>query len=239
MTERPLPDAPTDPLGAVASLGEPTRRALYDFVVEDGGWVGRDRAADSVGLERGTAAHHLDRLAADGLLEVDYQRLSGRQGPGAGRPAKLYRRAQRNFEVSLPPRAYEVAGRLLAEAADTSRVDGVDITTALDTAARAEGLRLADEMRARLSRATRPATRRRVVVDALEARGFEPRAHDDGTVVLQNCPFHHLAREHTDLICGMNLCLLDAAVAGVGDTGLDARLEPEEGFCCVKLHAIE
>ncbi len=77
------------------------------------------------------------------------------------------------------------------------------------------------------------------MLDALEARGFEPHAIDDGTVVLQNCPFHHLAREHTDLICGMNLCLLDAAVEGVGDTGLDAQLEPEEGFCCVRFHTIE
>ena len=110
-----------------------------------GDWVARDTAADAVGLERGTAAHHLDRLAADGLLDVDYQRRSGRRGPGAGRPAKLYRRARRDIDVSLPPRAYELAGRLLAEAADTSRVEGIDITSALDAAARAEGRRLADE----------------------------------------------------------------------------------------------
>jgi predicted ArsR family transcriptional regulator len=198
--------------------------------------VSRDRAADAVGLERGTAAHHLDRLVTDGLLETDYQRLSGRQGPGAGRPAKLYRRAGRDFAVSLPPRAYEVAGRLLAEAADAARVDGVDITRALESAARSEGRRMADEMRSRLPRSARPATRRRVVLDALEARGFEPHAQDDDTVVLRNCPFHQLARQHTDLICGMNLCLLNAAIEGVGETGLDARLEPEEGFCCVRLH---
>ena len=236
MPARPPSTTAPDQLDALASLGEPTRRALYDYVVEDGGWVGRDRAADAVGLERGTAAHHLDRLAADGLLEVDYQRLSGRQGPGAGRPAKLYRRARRDFAVSLPPRAYEVAGRLLAEAADAARVDGIDITRALESAARAEGRRLADEMQTRLPRAARPATRRRVVLDALEARGFEPQAATEDMVVLQNCPFHQLAQQHTDLICGMNLCLLDAAIEGLGESGLEARLEPEAGFCCVRLH---
>ncbi|MCU1430774.1 MAG: putative transcriptional regulator [Actinomycetia bacterium] len=228
----------TDRLGAITTLAEPTRRALYEYVAGAAGWVSRDQAADAVDLERGTAAHHLDRLAADGLLEVDYQRLSGRQGPGAGRPAKLYRRARRDFEVSLPPRDYELAGRLLAEAADRSRTGGVDIATALDEVAHAEGQRLAEEMKGRLEGAgrRRKGSRRRVVLDVLQEHGFEPRPTDDGTVVLQNCPFHKLAQQHTELICGMNHCLLAAALERAGDTGLDARLEPEEGVCCVKLH---
>jgi len=138
MTDREPPTQP-DRLGAIGALSEPTRRALYEHVAATGDWVSRDQAADAVGLERGTAAHHLDRLAADGLLDVDYQRLSGRRGPGAGRPAKLYRRSRRQFEVSLPPRDYELAGHLLARAADKSRSESVDITSALDDVARAEG----------------------------------------------------------------------------------------------------
>src|SRR5215212_6524176 len=96
-----------DTVSVVGALGDAKRRALYDAVTEHGGWVSRDEAAALLGLERGTAAHHLDRLAEEGLLEVDFQRRSGRQGPGAGRPAKLYRRARREFDVSLPPRDYE------------------------------------------------------------------------------------------------------------------------------------
>ena len=141
---------PPDGLAAVSALGEPTRRALYEYVAAAGAWVGRDAAADAVGLERGTAAHHLDRLAADGLLDVDYRRLSGRQGPGAGRPSKLYRRARRDVEVTLPPRDYGLLARLLAAAVDRSRADGVDIASALDTVTRAEGRRLGEEMRAGL-----------------------------------------------------------------------------------------
>src|SRR4051812_11361649 len=223
-------------LAAVSSLSEPTRRALYDHVAAEGDWVSRDAAADAVGLERGTAAHHLDRLAADGLLEIEYRRLSGRQGPGAGRPAKLYRRARRDFEVAFPPRDYALAGRLLAEAVDRSLTDGSDITDALDDVATAEGRRLAEEIGGRLrgTKARSAARRQRVVLDMLEAHGFEPRVVDDGTVVLRNCPFHQLAQQHTDLVCGMNLCLLKAAVDNVGDTGLVAHLEPEEGLCCVK-----
>lgn len=226
-------------LDAVTSLAEPTRRAMYDFVVEAGTWVSRDEAADALGFARATAAHHLDRLAADGLVEVDYQRLSGRQGPGAGRPAKLYRRSGNDFGVSLPPRDYELAGAVLAEAVDRVNADGVAITTAIDAAARAEGMHLAEEVRSRLQTTAGrgAARRRRAVLSVLEQHGFEPHTSGSETIVLRNCPFHHLARQHTNIICGMNVCLLRAAIEEVGDTGFEVRLEPEDGQCCVKLHA--
>ena len=73
---------------------------------------------------------------------------------------------------------------------------------------------------------------------ALETHGFEPIADDAGIVVLRNCPFHQLAREHTELICGMNHCMLSAVVEVLDDAGLEARLEPEEGVCCVRLHPV-
>src|SRR5947209_4013143 len=100
MSNEELATGRQDRLAAMGALGEPTRRALYEHVAAAGDWVSRDEAADALGLERGTAAHHLDRLASDGLLEIEYRRRSGRQGPGAGRPAKLYRRARRDFEVT-------------------------------------------------------------------------------------------------------------------------------------------
>ena len=224
-------------MAAISSLAEPTRRALYDHLAAAGDWVSRDEAADAAGLERATAAHHLDRLAADGLVEVDYQRRSGRQGPGAGRPAKLYRRARREFDVALPPREYALAGRMLAEAVDRARSDGTDIATAVDEVASAEGRRLGEEIdeRLRSERARKTESRRRGVLEALGEYGFEPHTDEHGSVVLRNCPFHQLAQQHTDLICGMNLCMVKAALAEVGDTGLDAHLEPEVGQCCVRL----
>jgi predicted ArsR family transcriptional regulator len=224
-------------LEALSALAEPTRRGLYEFIASQDGWVSRDEAADAVGLERGNVAHHLDRLAADGLLEVDYQRRSGRQGPGAGRPAKLYRRARREFDVALPPRDYALAGQLLADAVDRSRSTGADLDAALDTAAAAEGRRIGDEIDAQLrakAKHTRE-DREQAVLDALAEHGFEPHAEANGTVVLRNCPFHQLARQHTNLICGLNLCMLTAALDHIGDVGLTPHLEPEEDRCCVKL----
>jgi predicted ArsR family transcriptional regulator len=222
-----------DALTAVTSLAENTRRALYEFVAGEGGWVSRDQAADGISIERGAASHHLDRLALDGLLQVDYQRLTGRQGPGAGRTAKLYRRSDRDFDVSLPQRDYQLAARLLAEGVDQSRHEGIDISVALERVAHAEGRRIGGEIADRLGNRSRApmAERRKAVVETLSEHGFEPREEGDGTVVLRNCPFHQLAKLHTDLICGMNLCLVSAAVEG---TKLTARLEPEDGLCCVK-----
>jgi len=47
------------------------------------------------------AAFHLDKLLEQGLLDVEFRRISGRAGPGAGRPAKLYRLSARQLEVTL------------------------------------------------------------------------------------------------------------------------------------------
>lgn len=230
-------DDQPDGVQAISALGEPSRRVLYDFLAQHGGWVSRDQAAEACGLERGTAAHHLDRLADEGLLDIDYRRLTGRAGPGAGRPAKLYRRADRDFDVSLPPRNYRLAGQLLARAADRSHHHGVEISESLAAEANEEGGRWAESIKDRLRGAVsrRAATRRNALVETLDDQGFEPTVATDGVVTLRNCPFDYLASEHTDLICGMNLCLLDAAVEGVGRTGLRAHLEPGEDHCCVTL----
>src|SRR5690348_17436989 len=102
-------EAEGDPIEAVALLEEPKRRQLYDVVAASPSPVGRDEAAAAAGISRELAAFHLDRMAAAGLLATEYRRLGNRRGPGAGRPAKLYRRADREISVSLPARDYERA----------------------------------------------------------------------------------------------------------------------------------
>src|SRR3954452_725385 len=100
-------------VAGVSALADPVRRALYRFVVDAGEPVGRDQVAAGAGVARHTAKFHLDRLVAEGLVELEFRARSGRRGPGAGRPAKLYRRSERDFAVALPPRHYDVAGRVL------------------------------------------------------------------------------------------------------------------------------
>jgi predicted ArsR family transcriptional regulator len=235
------PDGPGrgDEITVLGALAEPNRRALYDYVAGSRDWVGREQAADAVGLRRGIAAHHLDRLADDGLLEIDYKRLTERTGPGAGRPAKVYRRAHGELGVSLPPRHYELAGQLLAEGADRARRDGTPVTIAINAAAHDRGEQIGGEVQQRLDRRSGTGARRAALLDELRRRGFEPETCCDGVTVLHNCPFHQLSRQHTELICGMNLSLLQALLGGLDGLDLRARLEPETGHCCVRLHPAE
>jgi predicted ArsR family transcriptional regulator len=225
---------PAEPLDSLGLLAEPNRRALYDFVVARHDWVGREQAAEGVGLARGITGHHLDRLAEGGLLDVDYRRLTGRRGPGAGRTAKVYRRAPTEVAVNLPPRHYELAAHLLARAAERARQDGTPFDLAVDQAARATGRSMGVGVGRPVGRRSLDA-RRTALVQALGEHGFEPETVDAGVVVLHNCPFHRLARSHTELICNMNLSLLEGMLSELEDTGLRAELDPVEGACCVRL----
>ncbi|MFH8370672.1 helix-turn-helix transcriptional regulator [Streptomyces sp. NPDC018031] len=213
--------APHPDVSAVAALDEPTRRRLYDHVVRQPGPVSRDEAAEAMGLARKTAAFHLDRLADESLLDVIYERRSGRTGPGAGRPAKLYKRSTKQVTVNLPERHYELAGRLLAQALEESEATGEPVRAVLHRKARELGTQLAGQ---------EPAG----VFDLLDDNGFEPR-HEGAAIVLGNCPFHALARDHTRTVCGMNLHLLQGVLEGLGETGLQACLQPSPGHCCVRL----
>ncbi|MGY1828809.1 helix-turn-helix transcriptional regulator [Geodermatophilus sp. SYSU D01180] len=214
-------------VAAVAALAEPTRRRLYDHVVRQAEPVGRDEVAAALGVPRATVAFHLDRLVDDGLLEAHFERRSGRSGPGAGRPAKLYRRSGSPVAVSLPERHYDLAGELLAAAVTEAEASGERPAAVLGRQAHARGRELA-------AAGADGSGGRDAVLRVLEAHGYEPRAAGDA-VTLRNCPFHTLARAHTELVCGMNLRLLEGVLDGVGPCGLTARLQPEDGACCVRL----
>lgn len=211
-------------VSAVAALDEPTRRRLYEYVVRQPSAVSRDDAAAALELPRTTAAFHLDRLVSEGLLDVIHERRTGRSGPGAGRPSKLYHRSQVQIGVSLPDRRYELAGRLLAAAVQEADASGESPRTVLD--------RRAHELGNQLGEAAR--TRADGVLRTLEAYGFEPRTVDT-EIVLGNCPFHSLAQENTQLVCGMNLRLLEGLLDGLATTEFTARLDPAPGHCCVRL----
>jgi len=215
-------------VAAVAALAEPTRRRLYDHVVRQPEPVGRDEVAADTGIPRATVAFHLDRLVDDGLLDVHFQRRTGRSGPGAGRPAKLYRRAECAVAVSLPERHYDLAGELLAGAVTEAERSGERPAAVLDRRAYGRGREL--------GAAVDGAGGREAVLRVLETHGYEPRVEGDA-VTLANCPFHTLAREHTELVCGMNLRLLEGVLDGVAASGLTARLQPVPGACCVRMDA--
>lgn len=220
-----------DRIAAVASLGDGVRRRLYEYVASQAKPVGRDEAAKAANVQRPLAAYHLDRLAEQGLLDVRYERPKGRTGPGAGRPGKLYSRAATEVEVTLPPRHYDVAAELLATAVEEATPD--EAVRALHKAARRLGRELGAEVGRHAARLKRADRHVRGLFDVLRDRGYEPYTEDDGTVRLRNCPFHRLAADHTDLVCGMNLAMMKGLRESHPDVDLEPALDPRAGECCV------
>jgi len=252
-------------LTSVSTLSDPVRARLYDFVAGSREPVGRDEAAAAVGIGRAIAVYHLDKLVESGLLTASYRRPPGRSGPGAGRPAKRYARSGREFTVTVPPREYELAAHLLAQAVaadqggasraalrDAARRFGEDAGAGhravadeaggAGDAARGRG----DEGRGDAARGRQDAARGRGeagrgdaerLAAALREHGFEPRPGADGTVVLRNCPFHQLAARHRDIVCGMNLALIEGLVAGLRADAMRPELDPRPGQCCVVIRA--
>ena len=219
-------------VSSIAALGEPVRRALYRYVVAQPSAVSRDEAAAGIGVARHTAKFHLDKLADDGLLDVEFRRPNGRGGPGAGRPAKLYRRSAHEVEVSLPERRYDLAGRLLARAIIDADRAHVAVTAALADAARDTGRSLGEHAAARAGLELNSRMLAVELCDVLEELGYEPHLDDTG-IRLANCPFHALATEYTDLVCGMNLALIEGVVEALELPAAKPVLAPAPGMCCV------
>jgi predicted ArsR family transcriptional regulator len=225
-----------DRVHGVAALDHPVTSSVYRLLVAHGE-LSRDRAAEALDLARSVAAFHLDKLVDAGLADVRFERLTGRSGPGAGRPAKVYRRSDHEIGVSLPERRYDLAGELLAQAVERSSEDGVPVDRALRRAATETGRRIGEAARVPAGRRAGRAARRDAIVTALDRHGYEPHVRGD-EVVLTNCPFHALAEQHRDLVCGMNLELLGGVIDGAdGADVLAARLAPEPGCCCVRMQA--
>lgn len=213
--------ADSSSLTALTSLDEPIRRRLHEFVVEQNEPVSREAAAAAAGIGRTLAAYHLDKLAEAGLLAVSYQRPAGRGGPGAGRPAKLYTRSAEEIVVSVPPRDYLLLARLLVASIEQDAAGTV--RSALNTAARETGRQAAVDAGGD-------------VVTALRDCGYLPQVDADGCVTLRNCPFHSVAKDHLEVVCGLNLQLVEGVLDGSSTSGAHAQLSPSQGRCCVLVH---
>lgn len=223
-------------VSGIAALAEPARLALYEYVAAQPEPVTREQAAAATGLAHHNVKFHLDRLVADGLLAVEHRRPAGRGGPGAGRPAKHYRRVEQELSVSLPPRSYELAGEILAAAVDATARGAEPVSDAVAREARAAGHRIARTATAepRDDDAADVPGGLGTAVRVLAANGYEPRV-EAGRVVMANCPFHALSQAHTELVCGLNLALIAGLTDELGLPDSVAVLDPAPGRCCVTL----
>jgi len=205
-------------LMAVALLAEPTRQRLYLYLRERQEPVGREEAAQQTGVKPRLVAFHLDRMAEAGLLDVEYRRLSGRVGPGAGRPAKVY-------SVS------SLAASMMATAlsADGPAADGAE---SLQDVASAVGESLGGEIRGQGR--TRGA-RQEAVKGKLKQLGYEPRVQQSGEWTMRNCIFSELSMSHRELVCPMNAALVSGLLSGAHVSSLRVERQMERPDCCVRL----
>ena len=215
---------------ALGTLDDPVRRKLF-LLVEGRGELSRDQAARAAGVSRALAAHHLDKLVEAGLLEASFRRLSGKSGPGAGRPSKLYRRSALQLDITRPQRRYEWAAQVLARALGETTSEAT--RDALRRSARTHGEGIGRELK-RPPAGTSPL---RAATRALGACGFEPAVAPAGQLVLRNCPFASLREGCRDVVCGMNLAMIEGVIDGLGLKGVTAALEPQPDTCCVALRA--
>jgi predicted ArsR family transcriptional regulator len=202
-------------MDALEAVGDPELRAALRFVRSRRRAVSVDEVADAQSVHRNVARGRLERLAAAGLLVSRFERRSGRAGPGAGRPAKVYSPAPETTEIEFPERNYaELVGLLadtLPERGRAKRLRGL-------------GVRLAGPL-ARRSRLDPAADLRRGaerVCDALGRLGFQASVDDvrDDAVVFATptCPLRPLVVSRPELAevdRGMWCGLLEAAVDGI------------------------
>ncbi len=207
----------------VAALVDPVRRALYDHVRRERRPVTREEAAQAVDISRNLAAFHLDKLVEVGVLRARYE-APGDQPRGRGRAPKVYEATDDAFALTVPPRQYELAATILADAIATNPGDAA-------TAARGHAAALGHAIGAAAPSTGPPVER---AVRALADLGYEPRPEPTG-IALDNCPFHALAARHTEFVCGLNVEFVAGLLAGLACDALRAELQPWPDGCCVNV----
>jgi predicted ArsR family transcriptional regulator len=209
-------------------VGNPDLREALVHVRAQEGAVTVDDLASAVGIHRNVARSRLERLVAAGLLEVGHERRSGRTGPGAGRPAKVYSVAPALAPIEFPARRYEALVGLLVEAlAPSAR------TEQLRDVGLSFGHHLADAARLRPARTLRTGLER--VCAAVRLLGYQASLEhvDDGGGVIRTatCPLRPLVRAHpevAELDRGMWLGLAGRAIVG-----LEARVPACDTEACL------
>jgi predicted ArsR family transcriptional regulator len=220
---------------ALAALGDEQRRRLFGYIRHAHRPVTREEAAVSAGISRKLAAHHLDKLVAAGLLSARYQAPAGIRK--VGRAPKVYELAEAAISVSIPERRHEILAGILVDAVRTESA-GETARQAAVRAARQRGQDLGAAERDRLRPGRLGAERALTITEAVLAEhGFEPARRAPTEVELRNCPFHPLAAQAPELVCGINHAFLAGLLDGLGADVLDAQLRPQADHCCVRLRA--
>jgi predicted ArsR family transcriptional regulator len=218
---------------ALAALDDELRQGMYDFIRTARRPVTREQAAEAVGISRKLAAFHLDKLVEAGLLRSDYEPVGGLRK--VGRTPKVYQPVDADIRVSLPERQHDVLAAILIDAVLTERADETARQAAMRSA-HERGQQVAATERRQLRPGRLGAERALTLSEGLLKRhGYEPDRVSPVCVALRNCPFHPLAGQEPELVCGLNHAFLTGFLTGLDAPTVEAILEPRAGECCVEL----
>ncbi|MEU8797388.1 helix-turn-helix domain-containing protein [Spirillospora sp. NPDC048819] len=219
-------------LEAAAILSDDLRRGMYAFIRSAKAPVTRDEAAASVGISRKLAAFHLDKLVDAGLLRAHYASPAGVRR--VGRAPKVYEPSGVDVRVSIPQREHGLLASILLDA--VREQDAGESGEAAALRAAGERGRALGAAESRPVRGGRLGTERALTCAAeiLERHGFEPDRETPTRLRLRNCPFHPMAENDPDLVCGVNHAFLSGMVDGLGASSIKAMLAPHSGYCCVE-----
>ena len=204
------------------ALGDPSRHAIFRYVLEAERPVGVAELTDHLGLHHNAVRQHLAKLVDAGLL------LPGKMPPtGRGRPRLCYEAApsaDARWGVQGP---YERLSLLLAEvvrSGDAPEAVGERAGAASGRAPADAGGDPVEVLRAEMDR-----------------QGFDPRVTEvDGAVevVLQTCPFATTALADPGTVCALHLGIargVAAATGGLVVEELEAH-DPREAGCRLRCH---
>ena len=238
-----------DPAGAL--LSSPVRRRILD-VLGSSSRLAPGSAPDRLGAEGLTAAQlakqlslhvttvrfHLDQLVAAGLVEASFHKHIG-----AGRPRKVYARVTRPRPTVSSQDSLLLLSSLLTDAfaAQTEHQRPISPDEAGRRWARehvpveaSEPASTPGQWIAKLGRA----------IDVLSDWGYDPELTADGAtrdarIELTHCPFRELARQNTDVVCGIHRGLIAGTLSQLGepDTTVDLRPFADGHRCIARIQA--
>ena len=220
---------------AVAALEDDLRHGMYEFIRTARAPVTREQAAAAVGISRKLAAFHLDKLVTAGLLLSHYAPVGGLRK--VGRTPKVYEPVDADIRISIPERQHDVLAAILIDAVLTERTDENAQQSAMRVA-HERGRTVAAIERKQLRPGRLGAERALTLSEGLlKCHGYEPDRVSPSCLSLRNCPFHPLAGQSPDLVCGLNHAFLTGFLDGLDATTVEAVLRPRAGECCVELRA--
>jgi predicted ArsR family transcriptional regulator len=199
-----------------ATLGDATRRGIYISVREASEPVTASHISELFGIHTNVARHHLDRLVADGYLQVTHKRRNDKRGPGAGRPAKHYEPTHKEVSLQFPARRYDLLSELLARV--VHRLAPEDASAIAEDVGREYGAELAAEIGFADDAGFETAVQ--AVAKAMMGMGFDTEASsEDRLLVTHFCPFGDTAANHPEIVCKLDQGIVKGLLEAVHQDG--------------------